>query len=242
MMPVIAILRVNYGPYTQNNSLVESLPYAVVIPENIFKFKWLKFKPGIWIWRVCFFFLNKQRQNYRIWIQGFQFFWKICKMWKGLKRTRECFSTLLLEVKHRYECISNWFKKKRPGNRIGTPLCSRVHTDRCCSRGRSARLTWWTFAESYQSRSQCRLMAVSYRAGVGKVREDVSGCNLLISAGEIAGQNTSRFGDVFWAERLCRRVPGLRFPRAWDQPWSSAKAPARAELKHTGLSFWGSFA
>ncbi len=56
MMPVIAILRVNYGPYTQNNSLVESLPYAVVIPENIFQFKWLKFKPGIWIWRVFFFF------------------------------------------------------------------------------------------------------------------------------------------------------------------------------------------
>ncbi len=139
-----------------------------------------------------FFFLNKQRQNYRIWIQGFQFFWKICKMWKGLKRTRECFSTLLLEVNHRYECISNWFKKKRPGNRIATSLCTRVHTDRCCSCGRSARLTWWTFAESYQSRSQCRLMAASYRAGVGKVREDVSGCNLLISAGEIAGQNRPR--------------------------------------------------
>lgn len=30
--------------------------------------------------------------------------------------------------------------------------------------------------------------------------------------------------------------------RAWGRPWSSAKTPARPELKHTGLSFWGAFA
>lgn len=48
MMPVTAILRVNYGPYTQNNNLLDSLPYAVVIPENIFDFMWLKFKHVIW--------------------------------------------------------------------------------------------------------------------------------------------------------------------------------------------------
>lgn len=169
----------------------------------------------------------------------------ICKRWTGLNRTHECFSTLLLEDKHRYECNSNWFKKERPGNSIATPMhmCSDRSPLFTQSLGASDLMNVCrSQTRSYQSPSQCsisrRLMAVSYRAGVGKVREDVSGCNLLISTGEI----TSRFGDVFWAERLCRRAPGLRFPRAWDQPWSSAKAPTRPELKHTGLSFWGASA
>lgn len=179
-----------------------------------------------------FFLLSDLNPRFSIWILENISNSKDLK--QQFKQTHDCFSAVLQEVlvKHCYDCDSNRFKNKHLSN-----LVAPLSLFRSAQTGRHGLRSHSSVLWSYQSCSHWNLLP---SVGCQLLRRGRKG--LLISTSENAGP---KHESIWWCQRSRDGLfLGPLACGSWARGhlWSSAKAPARAELKHMVLSFWGAFA